>query len=121
TTAGAKPVSGFSKAKARLDARMTRTLKAMSRLRGEDPASVRLEPFVNHDLRRSMRTRLSSLRVSDEVAEMVIGHGRKGLQRVYDQHAYEAEMREALTLWAGRLRSIVEPPPENIVELRAHA
>ena len=50
---------------------------------------------------------------------MVIGHGRKGLQRVYDQHTYEAEMRDALELWAGRLRDIVNPPPENIVQLQS--
>jgi hypothetical protein len=64
------------------------------------------------------RTRLASLRVPDLVAEMVIGHGRKGLQRVYDQHTYEAEMREALNLWASRLRDIVTPPPENVVRMR---
>jgi hypothetical protein len=45
----------------------------------------------------------------------VLGHGRQGLQRIYDQHRYEAEMREALTMWAARLRSIVEPPPANVV------
>ena len=55
---------------------------------------------------------------SDMVAEMVIGHGRKGIQRVYDQHSYEDEMREALELWAARLRDIVTPPPENVVRLR---
>ena len=32
------------------------------------------------------------------VAEMVIGHGRKGLQRVYDQHRYVEEMREAIRI-----------------------
>ena len=58
------------------------------------------------------------MRVSDLVAEMVIGHGRKGIQRVYDQHTYEPEMREALELWAARLRDIVTPPPENVVRLR---
>jgi hypothetical protein len=40
------------------------------------------------------------------------------LQRVYDQHRYEAEMREALKLWAGRLRSIVQPTPANVVHLK---
>ena len=69
-----------------------------------DPAKVKLEPFVIHDLRRSMRTRLSSLRIPDVVCEMVIGHGRKGLQRVYDQHTFQDEMREALEAWAARLR-----------------
>ena len=75
-------------------------------------------PWVVHDIRRTVRTRLASLRVSDLVAEMVIGHGRKGIQRVYDQHTYEPEMREALELWAARLRDIVTPPPENVVRLR---
>jgi hypothetical protein len=49
---------------------------------------------------------------------MVLGHGRKGLQRVYDRHRYEAEMREALTLWGARLRDIVEPPPANVVPIK---
>ena len=77
-----------------------------------------MPPFVLHDLRRTVRTRLASLRVSDLVAEMIIGHGRRGLQRVYDQHSYEPEMREALELWAARLMSIVTPPPENVVALK---
>ena len=107
TTFGEKPVSGFSKAKARLDAMMTEDLGSPS------------APWVLHDMRRTVRTRFASLRVPDLVAEMVIGHGRKGLQRVYDQHSYEAEMRDALELWAGRLRDIVTQPPENVVELKA--
>jgi hypothetical protein len=65
-----------------------------------------------------MRTRLSALRIVDEVAEMVIGHGRKGIQRVYDQHGYLPEMREALDKWATLLRAIVEQPASNVVSLR---
>jgi hypothetical protein len=76
-----------------------------------------LPPFVIHDLRRTVRTRLSSLRIPDAVAEMVIGHGRKGLQRVYDQHKFIDEMREALEAWNARLRAIVNPPPANVAAL----
>ena len=50
------------------------------------------------------------------MAEQIIGHGRKGLARVYDQHGYEAEMRDALERWAARLRDIVTPPPDNVVQ-----
>jgi len=106
TTYGEKPISGFSKGKDRLDKLMVEQL-------GSTPS-----PWVIHDIRRTVRTRLASLRIPDLVAEMVIGHGRKGLQRVYDQHTYEAEMREALELWAARLRDIVTPPPENVVRMR---
>jgi hypothetical protein len=105
TSYGEKPVSGFSKAKTRLDALMGEQLEAIT-------------PWVIHDIRRTVRTRMASLRISDLVAEMVIGHGRKGIQRVYDQHSYENEMREALELWAARLRDIVTPPPDNLVRFK---
>ena len=107
STTGAKPFSGFSKAKKRIDLLMQGEL-------GEA-----FSPWRLHDLRRTVRTQLASLRVTDEVAEMVIGHGKQGLRRVYDLHSYLPEMREALELWSNRLRSIVEPPPDNIVKLRA--
>lgn len=76
--------------------------------------------WVNHDLRRTVRTRLSKLRVNADVAELVIGHTLKGLIAVYDQHAYLDERREALELWEENLRSIVTPPPaEAKAELAA--
>jgi hypothetical protein len=79
-----------------------------------------MKPWVLHDLRRTVRTRLSALKVEetvdgrkrlrrlvpDEVCEMIIGHGRKGMQRIYDQHQYIDEMREALEAWNARLREI---------------
>jgi integrase len=119
TTFGDRPISGFSKAKARLDRRMERTLKAMARKRGEHaPRTVKLEPFVNHDIRRTVRTRLSALKIPYEIAEAVIGHAKKGLARVYDQHAYEEEIRDALERWATLLRGIVERTPPNVIDLQ---
>lgn len=93
TSGGHGHIKGFSKAKRRLDATV-----------GEIPH------FVLHDLRRTVRTRLSQLRVRFEVAEMVIGHGKKGLARVYDQHEYLDEIREALNLWSNELMRIVSEP-----------
>jgi hypothetical protein len=61
---------------------------------------------------------LAALRIQDHVAEMVLGHGKKGLQRVYDQHKYIDEIREALALWAARLRSIISPSPANVVAIK---
>jgi integrase len=77
-----------------------------------------LPSFVVHDLRRTVRTRLSELRVPEHIAEAVIGHSKRGLARVYNQHRYATEIREALELWNARLRAIVEPPPANVVALR---
>ena len=68
--------------------------------------------------RRTMRTRLSALRVPEQTAELVIGHAKKGLARVYDQHRYVVEVREALALWNAKLETIIQPPPPNVVPLR---
>jgi len=111
TENGKAPINGFSKAKARLDRQMLRSLEALAELRGDDPEPVTLAPWVNHDLRRVVRTGLSALKVEDHVAEMILGHGRKGLQRIYDQHRYLNEMRDALEKWAARVREITEPKP----------
>ena len=106
-TAGEKPVNGFSKAKTRLD-------KVMAEELGADPPA-----FVLHDIRRTIRTRLSGLPVSSDVAELVIAHARPGLRRVYDLYSFESEKRHALDLWAARLRDIVEPAPENVVQFES--
>jgi integrase len=94
----------FSDIKNRLDVLMLEELRT-------------LPDFVNHDIRRTVRTHLSALRIGEEVREAVLAHVRPGIKSVYDQHQYLEEKREALTLWATRLRSIVEPPPANVVKL----
>jgi integrase len=98
---GRAPLQHFSAGKAQLDKLMSSHTN--SQIEGAPPISN----FVTHDLRRTVRTRLAALKVPDRVAEMVIGHGSKGLQRVYDQHMYLDEMRDALTLWALCVQKIV--------------
>ena len=95
TTFGLKAVNGFSKAKSRLNVKMSEILIAEEA--GE------LEPFVIHDIRRTVRTRLSGLSISTDVAELVIAHSKPGLRRVYDQFSYLDEKRQALDLWAGEI------------------
>jgi hypothetical protein len=106
TTFGEKPTMITDKIKRQIDAMMAQEL-------GTKP-----KPWRVHDLRRTMRSHLAALQIPDHIAEMALGHGRKGLQRVYDQHRYEDELRTALTRWNARLRSIVEPAPANVVRLR---
>ena len=95
TTNGRVPVNGFSKAKRRLDAGM----------------EVRLEgkpsPFVIHDIRRTVRTGLAQAKVPEHVAELVIGHARRGLAGVYDRHSYLEERRAALCEWACRVMRVL--------------
>ena len=123
TTHGKKPCSISNKVKRHIDARMLRTLRALARQRGDDPAKVELAPWVNHDIRRSIRSRLSRLKIAEEVREAVLAHARPGIKGVYDVYDYAVEKREALELWAARLRAIVEPSPDDnkVVRLRTSA
>ncbi|PNG25697.1 site-specific integrase [Methylocella silvestris] len=104
TTGGRRPVSGFSRAKTRVD-----------QLLGKD-----FEAWTFHDLRRTMRTHLGGMPIPTNVAEMTIAHAQPGLHKVYDRHSYREEKRRALELWEGRLNSIVEPKAGvNVVALTA--
>jgi integrase len=73
------------------------------------------EPFGTHDIRRTVRTRLSPL-AQYEVCELIVGHAKRGLARVYDQHRYEKEQRKALEAWARSLQSIVTGSAANVLE-----
>jgi len=112
TTAGERPVNGFSKVKVRLD-RLVTVLRASERAGdGAGPEKGdELPKWVFHDLRRTMRTELSALPVQDLVRELVIAHTKPGLHKVYDQFAYLDEKRQALELWEKRLAGILTTKP----------
>ncbi len=100
TTNGVIPINSFGKAKRDLN-------KAMLEILRRDDPNAELPRWVLHDVRRTVRTRLSALKVHPQVSELIIGHGKVGLLRVYDQYEFEREMREALNLWASKLREII--------------
>jgi len=107
TTDGETPTWIGSKIKKRLDRRMLLTLRALAHVRGEDSRTVQLRPFVVHDIRRTVRSQLSRLKVAEEVREAILAHVRPGIVGVYHHHDYLDEKRDALELWAARLRQIV--------------
>jgi integrase len=81
---GGRPVSGFSKAKARLDRAVA------DRLRHTMPH------WVVHDLRRSMATHMERIGVAPHVIEVCLGHVLKGVAGTYRQYGYLPEKAQAL-------------------------
>jgi integrase len=101
------PISGFSKAKASLDAHIHNS--------GET-----LKNWGYHDLRRTVRTHMSRLKVASGVAERVLNHAPQGVEAIYDRHGYLEEKRKALNTWASSLSLILSnEPSDNVVELEA--
>ena len=116
---GEQPVWVNSYIKRRLDAGMLDLLQERARQRGDDSAKATLPAWVNHDLRRSLRSRLSELRISSDVAEAVLAHAKPGIRGVYDRYELFPEKRAALEAWHARLHAIVTQPPAKVVSLRS--
>jgi integrase len=94
-------ISGFSKAKVRA--------ASISGVTG----------WRLHDLRRTAATRLAELGVAHPVVSKLLNHsprGVMGVTSIYNRYEYLDERREALERWAQRIRDIVSPPPENVVD-----
>jgi integrase len=103
TTTGETPVSGFSKAHRIISARM-----AELATKAADDV-VEIPAWTWHDLRRTCETGMARLRVSQEIIDRVTNHvsGQHRMVRVYNQHDYADEKREALGLWAWAIDGII--------------
>lgn len=69
-----------------------------------------LAPWRLHDLRRTVRTRMSRLGVLPHIAELVLNHAghKSGIGGVYDYHDFVPEIADALAKWEAHLLAIVQ-------------
>jgi len=117
-----KPINSFAAIKDKLDAAIRAARKTAAAKRGGDAAKVKPMPEwdLQRDVRRTVRTRLGELGVSDEIAGLVMGHDRQGIKAVYDHSKRREEKRRALELWGQALARILDPAPTaNVVVLGA--
>lgn len=98
TTTKETAVSGFSRAKSRLDA-------LIKKANGD----VALPDWRLHDLRRTLATGMQRLGVRFEVTEAILNHrsgSRSGVAGVYQRHDWLPEKRDALRLWAAHCAAV---------------
>ena len=103
-----RPFGGWSWSKLALDQR----IKAMGH---------KLEPWVIHDLRRSVVTHMADLGVLPHVIEAIINHvsGHKaGVAGIYNRSNYELPKKLALEKWSDHLEALVSGKrPSKVVKL----
>jgi integrase len=113
TTRRDAAVSGFSRAKDRLDACVAAAVT------GGAPAMAH---WTFHDLRRTMASGMARLGIQLPVIEKVLNHTSgsfRGVVGVYQRHSFSDEKRAALQAWASFVQSVVSSQsPENVVNLR---
>lgn len=94
TTTGKSPVSGFGRLKKRLDRAL--------------PENA--EPWIVHDLRRTMSTNMAMLRIPQPITEALLNHKSgvvSGIAAIYNVHSYADEKREALGTWSQHVMKLV--------------
>ena len=112
TTDGRTPVSGFSKAKTRLDSEMAKL------------APRDIEAWRLHDLRRTAASGMAALKIPAEVVDKVLNHTAgaiRGVAAIYNRHEYLDERREALWKWAAHVENLTRPAADNVVTLEGRA
>jgi integrase len=123
TTTGKTSVSGYSRAKARLDKAMLEIGRKEAKEIGEDPGHVEMAPWRAHDLRRTFATGMQRLGVRFEVTEAVLNHvsgSKSGVAGVYQRHDWKSEKRDALNAWAAHVERVVSGADDsNVVRLTA--
>ncbi|ULB08439.1 integrase arm-type DNA-binding domain-containing protein [Cereibacter azotoformans] len=121
STTGLTPVSGFTRAKERLDGLMADAANE-DLPAGAEPVTV--PPFTIHDLRRTAATGMAGLRFPPHVVEAVLNHRsgtRRGVAGVYNRFDYADEKRQALETWARCVVALAEGGGKNVVPLRPAA
>lgn len=110
TTTRDAAVSGFSRAKDRLDA-------SIAGGEGEP-----IEHWTFHDLRRTMASGMARLGIQLPVIEKILNHTSgtfRGVVGVYQRHSYADEKRKALDAWASFIMQVVADKHRgNIVTLK---
>jgi integrase len=135
TTNGKTPVSGFSRAKERLDAKMERQARKSAGLpeedkayrqalgfRPEDELANQVPGWILHDLRRTAATGMAKLTIPPHVVDRVLNHVSgtiRGVAAIYNRHGYSEERKRALEAWAHYVQTLIRPVDSNVVPIRA--
>lgn len=138
TTNIKRPVSGFSKAKLRLDTAMEKSARKARGLpvddkpyrealgvADKDETPMQVPKWILHDLRRTATTGMANLNFPPHVVDKILNHVSgtiRGVAAVYNRASYKDERRGALDAWGRYVMHLLEPQAaSNIVTLQVTA
>jgi integrase len=120
TTTGKRHVSGYGKAKERLDKHMLDVLRAELVEAGDGGAQAAIGDWILHDLRRTAATGMAKLNIAPHVVDRILNHVSgtiRGVAAVYNRHAYIEERKAALNVWSRYVENLIRPATENVIQL----
>ncbi|MCS3896030.1 integrase [Bradyrhizobium japonicum USDA 38] len=105
---GAKPFSGFSKAKKEMD-------RIIADIRKKEGRAA-MKQWQLHDLRRTGRSLMSRAKVDADHAERCMGHVIGGVRETYDRYEYLDEKRVAFEALAAMVNTILKSAGAVVLE-----
>ena len=108
TTSGKTPVSGFSKLKRKLDAKM------LAAAHEDDPKAV-IAPWRLHDLRRTFITGANEIGCEPHIIEAIANHSLPGVAGVYNLAKYLPQRLAALDQWCQHVQALSARKPDKKV------
>jgi integrase len=133
TSTGTTPISGFSRAKTRIDGEIIKARRRSLGLPEDDneyrkaiglpvtkPLPVDIPHWTLHDLRRTAATGMARLSFPPHVVEKVLNHVSgtiSGVAAVYNRFEYLEERRLALEAWGRYIENLTNSASTNLVAL----
>jgi integrase len=80
----------------------------------------RVAPFVLHDIRRTVATKMADMGVQPHIIEQVLNHqsGHKaGIAGIYNRSSYAREAKAALGMWADAVRALAEGGERKVIPM----
>lgn len=117
------PISGFSKAKRKIDKTIFEARRKSAEKAGSDPDKIKPMPnWTYHDLRRTATTGMARLGIHPHIADAVLNHKEgtiRGVAAVYNRHRYGGEARRALEAWEAHVIGVVsgKAPTTNVISM----
>jgi integrase len=124
STTGDTSISGYARAKDRVDEEILKAMRKAAAEAGKDPDKVEgPDRWTLHDLRRTLASGMAKLGTNLPVIERILNHvsgSFGGIVGVYQRHSFSDEKRAALETW-GRFveRLVSDKPVQNVVPIRS--
>jgi integrase len=81
-----------------------------------------LPPWVHHDIRRSVSTRMNDLNIAPpHVIERILGHSIGGTHAIYNKSQYTTEVRNAMLRWSDHIHSLITGGKRKVVAFEHRA
>jgi integrase len=80
----------------------------------------RVAPFVLHDIRRTVATRMADIGIQPHIIEAVLNHQsghKRGVAGIYNRSSYAREVKAALGMWADAVRALVEDGERKVIPM----